>query len=202
MAAGRDLRACFFGDSYVAGAGDDSGLGWVGRVTADARAAGADLTAYNLGVRGQIGPQIAWRAAAEMKARVAGGDAHALVAAFGSNDISRGLILWGSVRSAERLIDVAARFRATPFLLSPPRFLDDPARDAQAQRMSDALAALCMRRGVAWLDLRDEVSDWRTWWDEARAGDGAHPNGAGYALVADAVSAWQPWLRWLGLAAV
>src|SRR5262249_19732759 len=51
MSTTTDLRTCFIGDSYVAGAGDDTGLGWVGRVTARARADGYDLTAYNLGVR-------------------------------------------------------------------------------------------------------------------------------------------------------
>ena len=35
-----DLRACFFGDSLTLGQGDDSGLGWPGRVFAAARADG------------------------------------------------------------------------------------------------------------------------------------------------------------------
>ncbi len=199
MAAGRDLRACFIGDSYVAGAGDDSGLGWVGRVAADARAAGADLTPYNLGVRGQIGPQMALRAGRELRPRMASGDAHALVIAFGSNDISRGLPPAMSLMAASRLIAVARRFGATPFLLSTPRFADDAARDQAAEKLSQAFAGFCARREVAFLDLRQAVPDWRVWGDEARAGDGAHPNGGGYALVAEAVNTWAPWRRWLGV---
>jgi lysophospholipase L1-like esterase len=194
-----DLRAVFLGDSYVAGAGDDSGLGWVGRVTAAARREGADLTAYNLGVRGQTGPQMAWRAVRELKPRLAAGDAHALVLAFGANDISRGVPLKASVAAAGRILGAAARLGAAPFLLSPPVFADDAPKDRAAAAMGLELSDLCARRNVAYLDLRQAVPDWRPWWDQARAGDGAHPNGTGYALISTALSAWPPWRAWLGL---
>src|SRR5688500_4352961 len=46
-----DIRICFIGDSFVNGTGDDTALGWVGRVCAAARARGVGLTAYNLGIR-------------------------------------------------------------------------------------------------------------------------------------------------------
>jgi hypothetical protein len=45
-----DRRILFFGDSLVAGVGDPSGDGWVGRVVAASCAAGLPVTAYNLGV--------------------------------------------------------------------------------------------------------------------------------------------------------
>ena len=32
---GTELNVCFFGDSFVAGLGDETGLGWVGRTVAD-----------------------------------------------------------------------------------------------------------------------------------------------------------------------
>ena len=60
-----DDRVCFLGDSYVAGVGDSAALGWAGRVVAAARAEGHDLTAYNLGVRGETGGDILARAPAE-----------------------------------------------------------------------------------------------------------------------------------------
>ena len=48
-----DIRACFLGDSFTFGQGDDTGLGWVGRVLAAERGRGVELTAYNLGIRGR-----------------------------------------------------------------------------------------------------------------------------------------------------
>jgi lysophospholipase L1-like esterase len=50
-----DLRVCFLGDSLTFGQGDESGRGWPGRVVLNARAAGVNLTGYNLGVRGDTG---------------------------------------------------------------------------------------------------------------------------------------------------
>src|SRR3954469_25408428 len=95
-----DLRACFLGDSYVTGAGDDSALGWVGRVAAAARGERADLTAYNLGVRYETGPQVAARALAEMRPRLLHGDAFAAMVAFGANDISQGVPLDATLAAA------------------------------------------------------------------------------------------------------
>jgi len=46
-----DLRILFFGDSFVAGTGDATALGWPGRLVAASHDAGRPITAYNLGVR-------------------------------------------------------------------------------------------------------------------------------------------------------
>ena len=192
-----DLRACFLGESYAAGACDDTGLGWVGRAWAAARAEGADLTAYNLGVRGETGPQIAARAEAEIRPRLALGDSHAVFFSFGSNDFSKGVSHGDSLAAAARLLDIAETLGAAPFVISPPVFLNQ--RDRQAGALSDSLAALSAERGAPWLDLRDCGMDWPLWWEEARAGDGYHPNGAGYSALARVVATWPAWRRWLGL---
>ncbi len=47
----RDLRACFVGDSFVAGVADPEHLGWVGRIAARSHQAGRPVIAYNLRVR-------------------------------------------------------------------------------------------------------------------------------------------------------
>ena len=45
-----DIRICFVGDSFVNGIGDETALGWVGRVCALAHTHGFPLTSYNLGI--------------------------------------------------------------------------------------------------------------------------------------------------------
>ncbi len=194
-----NLRACFLGDSYTAGAGDDSGLGWVGRVAAAARGEGIDLTAYNLGIRGETGPQIAARAAAELAPRLAAGDSHAMVFTFGSNDFSQGVTRAESLQAAADLIALAGRLNIPALVISPPVFLDEPARDLLSLALSQAMAGLCADQGAAWLDLRATAMNWRLWWDEAGAGDGYHPNARGYAALAEVVTAWDAWRAWLGL---
>ena len=58
-----DIRVCFLGDSFTLGTGDGTGARLAGRVLAAERARGVNMTAYNLGIRGQTGAQIAERAA-------------------------------------------------------------------------------------------------------------------------------------------
>src|SRR5258705_13241464 len=63
------MRVCFIGDSFVSGTYDDECLGWVGRIAAAARKRNHDLSAYNLGIRGETSVQTArrWRAEAEVR---------------------------------------------------------------------------------------------------------------------------------------
>jgi len=70
-----DRRILFFGDSFVAGVGDPTGLGWAGRVAAASHDASRPITAYNLGVRGDTSADVALRFEAEMLARTRNADA-------------------------------------------------------------------------------------------------------------------------------
>lgn len=47
----QDIRICFIGDSFVNGTGDETALGWTGRLCAAAHARGFPVTYYNLGIR-------------------------------------------------------------------------------------------------------------------------------------------------------
>jgi len=60
----RDVGLCFVGASVTAGYGDPKGLGWVGRVVSRTQHPDLDLTAYNLGVRGDTSAGVMgrWRA--------------------------------------------------------------------------------------------------------------------------------------------
>jgi acyl-CoA thioesterase-1 len=84
-------RICFFGDSFVNGTGDDDGLGWVGRVVAKARQSGCDVTAYNLGIRGDTSADVAARWRSEASSRLPPNCNGRLVFSFGANDcVSQG----------------------------------------------------------------------------------------------------------------
>lgn len=192
-----DLRICFLGDSLTFGQGDESALGWPGRVVVAAQAAGLDLTGYNLGVRGDTGAQIAARAAAEVKGRFRSGDAKAVTIFFGANDIGQDLPLSDSVGALVTLLTWAAEQKLTAFVLSPPVYVD-PLSDALSAGMSAAFAKTCAERGVAYLDLRYAGVDWDLWWAQATAGDGIHPGGDAYASLAQAFSDWSAWRTWVG----
>jgi lysophospholipase L1-like esterase len=190
-----ELRACFLGDSYVLGVGDPEALGWPGRVTAAAQARGHRLTAYNLGIRGQAGFEILARAPTEVGPRLVGGDARAVVIAFGTNDLRLSRPFAESLAALEGLLALARSLHATAFFVSPPlRF--GPA-DRNLASLSTGLAQVAADAGAAWLDVREAAIDWQLWWREAEAGDGAHPGAASYTAYAAAFDAWPDWRAWL-----
>jgi acyl-CoA thioesterase-1 len=192
-----DLRACFVGDSFVAGVGDDSGLGWVGRAVAAARIAGHDLTAYNLGVRRDSSAEIGQRAESELAARLGAGERIAVVFAFGTNDLVRGVSLQDTAANTRALIAASRRAGREAFFVLPPVFTTAKKPAAALRVIAEAIADVCVEEAVPALDLAAVVPDWSVWWAQAAAGDGAHPNAEGYGLIADAFNGWDAWLAWL-----
>jgi acyl-CoA thioesterase-1 len=194
-----DLRVCFLGDSYVAGVGDSAALGWTGRVVVAARAKGHDLTAYNLGVRGETGADILARAPAETAVRLAAGDRKAMVIAFGANDIRRSRPLDESLASLDGLLTLARYSGASTFVISPPLYV--PEGDPPVATLAAGMAQACATLDVPYLDVRAGGVDWPLWWRQAKEGDGAHPGAESYAGYAQTFAAWTPWRTWLSGAA-
>ncbi|MGF0114910.1 GDSL-type esterase/lipase family protein [Promicromonospora sp. Marseille-Q5078] len=193
-----DVRVCFAGDSFVAGTGDATGLGWVGRVTAAALARGHRLTAYNLGVRGETSGQVADRLAGELPPRLSAGDEHRVVLAFGVNDTVEQdgrprLPNARSVDALHRAIDAAGR--AATLVVGPPA-VDDDDQNCRLRQLGDLFSRACADRGVPWVDTFGPTVGETTWRQQVRAGDGFHPDAAGYAVLASVVE--RPFLAWLG----
>ncbi len=196
------MRICFFGDSFVNGTGDDDGLGWVGRVVAEARQRGRDVTGYNLGIRrnGSGDVQARWKREAAL--RLPPECDGRLVFSFGANDcLSNGFDGGPRVARTESLGHAGAILRAAhrwlPTLMVGPGIVaDDPEANARICSLSADYATLCEQIGIPYLEVCQLLLASRTWTEEALAGDGAHPNRGGYALVAEAVSNWREWREW------
>jgi acyl-CoA thioesterase-1 len=197
----RDLRACFVGDSFTAGVGDATTLGWVGRCAAGAWGRGVAITAYNLGIRRDTSADIRRRAEAEVLARLVGtpGDAQAVVLCLGLNDTT---FEDGMPRvPTEQTLDNAAALlgwsaaRWQTLMLGPPPAPHDAVQDARVAALSPLLAALAERFAVPFLPLHAALSRNAAWHGGAARGDGIHPDAAGYAAMAALVEAWPPWLE-------
>ncbi|MCO6417539.1 GDSL-type esterase/lipase family protein [Siccirubricoccus sp. KC 17139] len=195
----RDLRICFLGDSFTAGVGDETGLGWVGRVTAQAWARGVALTPYNLGVRRDTSADMLRRAGAEVLARLLGnpGDGQGLVLCCGGNDTTflddaprvppaqvaenvREILAWGAARWPVLLLGV-------------PPICHDAAHDARAAALEPVLAAVAAELEVPFLPLHAALAATPAWRAGTQRRDGVHPDGAGYAVLAGLVEAWPAW---------
>ncbi|MFP7761647.1 GDSL-type esterase/lipase family protein [Marisediminicola sp. LYQ85] len=194
--AGRDLRVCFVGDSYVAGVGDPTALGWVGRVTAEGIAAGLPLTAYNLGVRGETSTQIARRMPIEVAPRLTPATDPRLVVSFGVNDTveSAGRLSASTKQTLRALKDMQAAMTVPMLLVGPPA-VGDPAQDERLAATSALLARDAGQLGVPFIETFGATYSSTLWRQQVRDGDGYHPATEGYALLASVVA--RPLLAWL-----
>lgn len=200
-----DRRILFFGDSFVAGAGDPTGLGWVGRVVAASHDAGLPITAYNLGVRGNSSADVAARFEPELAARVRNEAAsYGVVLGFGANDMlvedNRLRVAPGrSVGTLNRLIDLAQASGYGVMVVGPPP-VGEPEEDERIRELSNQFAHVVTHRGLPYAEAARVLSSHDGWRSEAAANDGSHPGADGYAALAEIVLAagWTAWLEGLG----
>jgi len=196
------MRICFFGDSFVNGTGDDDALGWVGRVVAKARQSGRDVTAYNLGIRRDTSADVAARWRSEARLRLPPDCDGRLLFSFGANDcLSAGVDGGPRIGRAESLANLEATLREAqrwlPTLMVGPGIVaDDREANARICELSADYANVCEQFRVPYLETCHLLLASPTWTREALAGDGAHPNRGGYAIIADAVSKWSDWCDW------
>jgi len=208
------LRICFVGDSIVNGTYDDACLGWPGRLCAEERAGGHDLTVYNLGIRAETSKQIAVRWRAESAPRLPEPFSGALVFAFGVNDMAEDpgtgirVPIPESVEVARAMIAEAVAWRPTLWVgpapgdmaqqpFSPGPGINYSFDNERTAELSRQYAALAKTLGVPYLDLFTPLSGDGRWAAALAAGDGIHPAADGYALIAEHVGAWPAWRAWL-----
>jgi lysophospholipase L1-like esterase len=180
----RDIRVCFVGDSYVAGVGDATGLGWVGRLASHAHACGVPVTAYNLGVRGDTSLDVAGRLAGEVGRRCHPAAELRVVLAYGLNDV----IVVAGRRRVDGPDSVAATSRSLAWLASAgipaifvgPPPVGDPAQDSRTADLDRRLAGGVARHGVGYVSAYEGLAGSAAWLEGVRDGDGAHPGAAGY----------------------
>ncbi len=199
------MRICLFGDSFVNVTVDDEGLGWVGRVVAEARKCGRDATGYNLGIRGNTSADVEARWRGEAALRLPPGCDGRLVFSFGTNDcISNGsderprVARAESLEHAEAILGAAHRWLPT-LMIGPAIVADDHEANARIGSLSADYAKLCAQIGVSYLEIGPLLLASPTWTEEALAGDGAHPNRGGYAIAASAISNWRAWREWIDI---
>jgi acyl-CoA thioesterase I len=197
------MRICFFGDSFVNGTGDDDGLGWVGRVVAQARQCGREVTAYNLGIRGNTSADVAARWMREARLRLPHEHDCRLVFSFGANDcVMNGeggtprVTPADSIANARTILQ-AARDWLPALMVGPASVADDARANERICALSARYASTCEAVHIPYLEVCRLTLASPVWTLEALAGDGAHPNRGGYALVADAVTHWPAWRAWI-----
>jgi acyl-CoA thioesterase I len=193
----RDLAIVFLGASLVAGVGDPKGQGWVTRVVGRTQHPDLELTAYNLGVRGDTSADVLQRWASEVPLRWAGRTERRVVLSVGTNDVVSGITLARHRLNLANLLDDAASSGVGAFVVSPPPTADTELNE-RLEVLVDAQADVCARRGVPFVDCYAPLmghDQWRT--DLAASSVENHPGQAGYGLIAWLVlhNGWADWLQ-------
>ncbi len=206
-------RICFFGDAFTVGAGDETALGWVGRLAEGEWRRGHDLTVYNLGIRGDSTHAIQQRWRREAEARLPASATGRFVFCFGGNDakeeIGRGVTvaLEDSVAAARAILAEAAAWKPSlwiglipmsetkpyPRLLGGTQFGFSNARQAAYNARYQEVAT---ELGVPFLDLHTPLLADPAWERLTQAGDGSNPAAEGYAKLAAMIAAWPAWRAW------
>ncbi len=196
-----DLRLLFFGDSLVAGVGDPTGRGWVGRVVAASFENGLALTAYNLGVRGQTSEQVVARWRSEAQPRMLPGADMRIVVSFGANDttVEHDRLRAEPEHSCAALADIldgAATLGLIALVIGPAP-VDDPQQNERILALSASFSGICSAAAVRFIGVAEPLLANRAWMSQVMEGDGAHPSAEGYDALADLILAegWTHWLR-------
>ncbi|TQM62365.1 GDSL-type esterase/lipase family protein [Humibacillus xanthopallidus] len=192
----RDVGLVFIGASMTAGYGDPKGLGWVGRVVARTQHPDLDLTAYNLGVRGNTSGDVVARWGAESHPRWKGRGERRLVVSVGAGDITSGMTMARSRLNLANVLDEATNSGIGVFVVGLTPTLDAE-HNRKIEALAEAQADVCARRGITYVDcFRPLVSHDQWMADLAASPDRVHPGQAGYGLVAWLVlhNGWNDWL--------
>ena len=194
------MRVVFVGDSLTVGVGDQQYLGWVGRLCAAAPTAGLDLTMYNLGVRSETSRHIKNRLSRELPPRLLPRDEARVVLSFGVNDVKtedgrRKVELSESVDNLFAIVTQVSKL-CPVIMVGPPPVLDDAHR-TRTEELSDVFSRTCDDMGVPYLEMCRALCREPAYCDSlVAAGDGYHPEAAGYAAFAARVADWIAWKGW------
>lgn len=192
----RDVGLCFVGDGFVAGYGDPKALGWVSRVVGRTALEEADLTSYNLGVRGSSSADVMNRWRTECPPRWDGRTERRLVVGVGAEDVAQGVTTARSRLNLANILDEASSSGVGTFVVGPTPTLDAEV-NARLQVLAEAQADVCARRGVTFVDCFTALQGHDQWQSDLAAGDTVHPGQAGYGLIAWLVlnGGWAEWLQ-------
>lgn len=195
-----DIRICFVGDSLVNGTGDETALGWAGRLCDDAKNKGHLITYYNLGIRRNTSHDILMRIKTEVSLRLSDALSSTydsrIVLSFGVNDTA---IENGSQRVSEQ-DSIVHLIKMIEFLkpeykiiiIGPPPVNDDD-HNQRIQSLSEQFKLQTASLGVPYIDLFLSLKDDASYIQEITENDGAHPRANGYNKMAKIITLSKHW---------
>ena len=191
-----DHRICFVGDSFVHGTCDPQCRGWPGRIAADARKRGFNITPYNLGVRGDTSHEISVRWHLECAIRLPENVKRYVVFSFGVNDVVHKEDVCrvseeDSMKNFKTIISQASSLYQIA-VIGPLPVADD-ASNRRIGHLSKLFEAAAQHVYVPYLPVFNTLLADPVWMAQVQSNDGSHPGAEGYDALAKLVIAWPSW---------
>ncbi|NER80542.1 MAG: lipase [Leptolyngbya sp. SIO1D8] len=192
----QDIRICFLGDSLVNGTGDETALGWAGRLCVAAANQGTPVTYYNLGIRRNTSQDIQRRWQQECALRLPDFCDARVVLSCGVNDtvIEEGRLRMSPEAACEnvRALLREAQQKYTVLMVGPPPVEEDE-QNTRIAALSRSFAHEAETLGIPYIDLFMSLVDDEDYTLEVSNGDGYHPTSKGYTKMAQIVAASPYW---------
>ena len=190
-----DIRICFVGDSLVNGTGDETTLGWVGRLCAEANARGFAVTCYNLGIRRNTSADILARWEGECALRQPHEADNRVVISCGVNDtvIEESRPRVPADTSCANVREILNRARRFPLLMIGPPPVGDPEQNGRIDALSRAYAKEAAALDTGYIELFAELIEDEHYLRDVSLNDGSHPTSSGYSKMTEIINRSPYW---------
>ena len=191
----QDIRICFVGDSFVNGTGDETALGWAGRLCAAASDRDIPITYYNLGIRRDTSRDILLRWEHECALRLPANCDGRIVFSCGVNDT---VIESGKprVRPEESRANIRELLRGAKkysvLVVGPPPVADDD-QNERIHDISQTFAHEANALGIPYIELFSPLKLDSLYKRDISSNDGFHPSSVGYAKMAQVIGSSPMW---------
>jgi len=196
MSKYRDIRICFVGDSFVNGTGDETKLGWAGRLCAMSHTEVVDITYYNLGIRRNTSSDIRKRWEYECSSRLIPDAENIIIFSFGVNDtvIENNELRVTKLDSIDNVRSILLESSKKYIVkMIGPTPIDDEEQNVRIKNLDNAFLKVCNELSIPYLSVFEKLESESVWVKEVSSNDGAHPRSSGYAILANIVKKWSQW---------
>jgi len=192
----QDIRICFIGDSFVNGTGDETFLGWAGRLCAAAQLNEIALTYYNLGVRRNTSVDILQRWEPECSQRLPEFCDGRVVLCCGVNDMvlenGQQRVPTETSRDNVRLILQHASAKYKTIMVGPAPVGDTDLND-RIKMVSEGYALAAAALNIPYIEVFSHLISDQKYILESKNNDGYHPKSYGYNAITRVITGSKHW---------
>jgi lysophospholipase L1-like esterase len=194
--AAQDIRICYIGDSFVNGTGDESCLGWAGRLSSKAITNERAITHYNLGVRRNTSADILQRWDHECCPRLPDICDGRVVLSCGVNDmvIEENILRVSPEDSCKNVRHIlhgaSAKYKT---IMVGPAPVADAELNSRLKILSEAYAQQAKALNIPFIEVFALLISDQQYLQECTYNDGFHPKTYGYTAIANIIFSSSNW---------